>query len=608
MNNKYLYKPRKCNFSDKKVCFGNNVAINACDDYVYSLAKRISMKSAVKQDIVCGEINTHMGIPQDIIDKVGDCYCTNDEGYAVVIGENIEIYGESRSAIIFALSTIEQLIDNDGLYEGFLYDYPDCSFRAHKVFIPGEKNIESFKKVVNMLVYYKYNTIMIEVGGAMEYKRRPEINEAWVKHCKQFIGKSGETFRIQHELYPWQKNCTHVDNGDGGYISQDIMRELVKYCKDCGLDVIPEMPTLSHSDYIVNAYPHINERVEDEYPDTYCPSNPESYEIVFDIIDEIVEVFEPKYINIGHDELYTVAVCDKCKDKSPVDLFVNDIIKINDYIKGKNAKTLMWCEKMFKAYDFDGKPAGGSASLDGYVPALYECAGKIPKDILMINWYWSRCDITFDEMLLNMGYNMVYGNFQAFRLDNYRKRINNGIKGGFISNWGSMEEEYMQRNIQNFSLVYCSLAFWSSEYDNNLKNEFLHITERELYRRHCGSLGDNIIEAIHKTDMKIEYKPFYDGLFIEDEKYVIGNYVVNYTDGTIALLPIKYGCNISNCEQKLCSELPAIEPIGAAKYVEIDNETYYMAAYKNPYPDKEIKDITLNVIKDCNIELHSLIF
>ena len=35
MNNKYLYKPRKCNFSDKKVCFSNNVVINACDDYVY---------------------------------------------------------------------------------------------------------------------------------------------------------------------------------------------------------------------------------------------------------------------------------------------------------------------------------------------------------------------------------------------------------------------------------------------------------------------------------------------------------------------------------------------------------------------------------------------
>ena len=31
--------------------------------------------------------------------------------------------------------------------------------------------------MIDLLVYYKYNSIILEIGGAMEYKRHPEINE-----------------------------------------------------------------------------------------------------------------------------------------------------------------------------------------------------------------------------------------------------------------------------------------------------------------------------------------------------------------------------------------------------------------------------------------------
>ena len=34
-----------------------------------------------------------------------------------------------------------------------------------------------------MLLYYRYNTVILEVGGAMEYKRHPEINESWESYC-----------------------------------------------------------------------------------------------------------------------------------------------------------------------------------------------------------------------------------------------------------------------------------------------------------------------------------------------------------------------------------------------------------------------------------------
>lgn len=39
-----------------------------------------------------------------------------------------------------------------------------------KVFLPSKKNMAFFKQFVDMLAFFKYNTLMIEIGGAMEYK------------------------------------------------------------------------------------------------------------------------------------------------------------------------------------------------------------------------------------------------------------------------------------------------------------------------------------------------------------------------------------------------------------------------------------------------------
>jgi len=101
--------------------------------------------------------------------------------------------------------------------------------------------------------------------------------------------------------------------------------------------------------------------VDDPFPDTYCPSNPKTYEIVFDILDEVIQVFKPKHIHIGHDELYTACVCERCKDKKPADIYAEDVRKISNYLAGKGVGTMMWGEKLLRARwdERDGAKVGG---------------------------------------------------------------------------------------------------------------------------------------------------------------------------------------------------------------------------------------------------------
>ena len=584
------------------------------DKYAKKYAKKVI--AGCSSDGRAVSINLHLSIPEKIQTRLGSHFCNNEECYAVEIGENdINLYALSDNGLIYAVSTLLQLIESDNVRDMLLFDYPDKKVRGYRVYTPGRSSFEAFRNVVDMLVYYKYNAIMLEVGGAMEYKRHPEINEKWVEFCREVHKSPYEAERIQKKTHPgWQKNSIHADNGNGSFITQDEMRELIAYCRERGLRVMPEVPSLSHCDYIVMAHPDIRERAEDTYPDTYCPSNPKSYELIFDILDEIIDVFKPEYVNIGHDECYTLAKCPLCRDKDPVDLYVGDIEKINDYLKAKGIKSIMWAEKFFdNVYltEPDGSihGYGGTGDPAWDVPRCIGCVGKVPKDVLLFHWYWSLCTGKEEKDIRDLGYKMLFGNFQGVSIKDYRERSRD-VEGAFISNWGSFEPEYMQRNAQNFNITSTAYILWSSEYDSHMSHKLVDETKNELYRRYKKSLGDNIIELVHTTDHHRPYKVFYDGFYIVPEDWEIGKHIVTYTDGTVAELPIIFGYNIRSASEKIVFDSGSteakstayVEVMGASKPTMLDGKAYYRTAYKNPYPEKEIAKMECVAYDGINID------
>lgn len=553
-------------------------------------------------------------IPDSIKTIVADLYKDDDEGYAIdVNGDSINIYADGMRGFIYAVSTLKQIIYAERLSELVIYDRPDKKIRGYRVYTPGVNNFDNFKKMVDKLVYYKYNCIDIEVGGAMEYDRHPEINEKWKEFCKEVSVSPEATHKIQMG-FSWPKNSIHVDNGDRGVITKAQMRELVEYCKERGFEVIPEVPSLSHSDYIVMAHPDIREREDDPYPDTYCPLNPKSYEILFDIIDEVLEVFEPEKVNIGHDELYSIGLCEKCIEEDPVKLFVDDISKINDYLKSKGVSAIMWGDNMFYK-QINGWHVGAWARPYCKIPDMGRCVGKIPKDITILNWHWSlysfdkdgtEIDLGYEDEqgLVDKGYNLVFGNFASVVLRNYRKRMNIAL-GAFVSNWGSFEKEYMQRNRQDFDITSTAYALWSHNYDNDQKDMLLEKTRIEMQQQYYTSLGDNIIKIRHTTDFDKNQEVFYDGVFIIPEEWIIGYYIVTYDDGTVVKLPVNFYYNIG-CKDYDANSNKVHKLYGAGTPVVIEDKTHYETAYENPYPDKQISNIRFEKAKDVEVEFQVL--
>lgn len=54
-----------------------------------------------------------------------------------------------------------------------------------------------------------------------------------------------------------------------------------------------------------------------------------------------MEVFKPKMVHIGHDEWKAAYLCFRCRGRSVADLFVEDVIRIYEYLKSRGVEVAM---------------------------------------------------------------------------------------------------------------------------------------------------------------------------------------------------------------------------------------------------------------------------
>ncbi len=516
------------------------------------------------------------------------------ESYLIEFGIRTKVYTTNPRAFIIALSTLMYLSKNELLRTGEIYDVPASGERGYRIYMPGRASLPDFYNMLDLLVYYKYNMIILEVGGAMEYERHPRINEEWVKFCEDVSRYSGRSDEIQYSQH-WKKNSIHYENGDGSYLTKEECREIARRCRECGIEIIPECPTLSHSDYICMAYPEISERQDDPYPDTYCPNHPKTYQIVFDILDEVIEVFSPSRINIGHDEFYTVGICERCKGKDPAAIYANDVKVINEYLKKQGISTIIWAEKLLKArMNYNGYKIGGwydESDCNGVkfqVPDMFRCADMLPDDVTYLHWYWQFGEHLDDEFH-SRGFKVIFGNFSARSCVHFRERIKRGVKGGVVSNWGSLAPEYMQRNMQYLNLITSAYALTSSIFDTPDKDAVTAIAISELHNMYLSQIK-HPLKVSHTSHCSIKFKSLWCGYFATDEEYLLGHYKLIYSDGEKRLLPVKYGTNIGP-HDKNSATASVMETTYTTIPILQDDGYTYVTEYENPHPGVAIKSI-----------------
>lgn len=546
--------------------------------------------------------------------------------FVMEIANEVSVYAEDDFGLFAGAATLVRMTEQSWTVQrGLVCDRPTCDVRGLKLYLPAQDDIEYFKSVVDMLWYYRFNTIMLEVGGAMEYRRHPEINEGWVEYCAEMSEYSGKTNIIQEHTYGWYKNSIHVENGGGRYLEQSAVRDIVAYCRARGLEVIPEVPSLSHCDYLLTRHPELAERADDPYPDTYCPSNPASYQLLFDVLGEILEVFEPAQVNIGHDEYYSILVCDRCRDRAAHEVFAEDVIRIHDFLTERGVATMMWGEKllskggseveMYQAWDRE------HGAYQGRIPATREAIDLVPRDITMLHWYWKHQEL--EQEYQAAGFPYVFGNFHGSMFPEWPRRIEGGARGAIISNWSSVKEVNLRRNGVLFDIVFASRMFWDPSYGDPERCATMEATFTELSRYHlsrrlegrtlrpASARHATHLRVRHTTDRRFEYRQFVDGRFIEPESYTLGAYVLEYDRGSPQHLQIVYGDTISTCAADWAPEERCLAEVSGLALPYRDGQSvWYETVLENPDPSREIRSvgITLPANAGWHVEVRSVEF
>lgn len=499
------------------------------------------------------------------------------DGYTLSVAEDgVSLRASNLRGFTYGAETIEKLRSGGQLPVCRICDGPAMAYRGAHLMIPSKENIPFFKRLVKYILSpMGYNFIILQISAGMEFKRHPEINKAYVEAVKK--GREGIWPRFPHD-------CV----ADGQFLSQEDTRELVAYCRGFGIEVVPEVQSLGHVQFMTVAHPEIAELAEDAprydpnavdareedirpsdfYPHNYCPSNERSYELLFDILDEIIEVIRPKeYVHMGHDEVYGIGLCPKCKEQDPAELLARDISRIHAYLAEKGLKMMIWADMLQPVTKYK-------------TPAAID---RIPKDILLLDFIWYfHMDKDIEDNLLGKGFSVMMGNLYSSHYPRFEKRITKpGMVGGQISAWTTTNEEALGREGKLYDLLYTGEMLWNAAYNgchrlsyDRVLKAMMPALRSQLQQKaypshspeavwtvllenkakyplceapahsecHTDLTCDSLVFA-HSTVEKITRIPW---IALRQ----IGAYEVEYADGVVLEIPLHYGGNISHWNRR----------------------------------------------------------
>ncbi|MFC2116267.1 glycoside hydrolase family 20 zincin-like fold domain-containing protein [Bacteroidota bacterium] len=435
----------------------------------YGLAVKIESSKNIPADrkvVVMGSVDNFL-IKQYALDKKLDLTADDPgpEGYLLhVSSQQIVVAGWDDAGAFFGLQSLRQLIaaEDGSRVQGIMVrDWPNLPFRGIRLYVPGPENIAYFKRFLrDFMALYKYNKVIMEVN-CMRLDKHPEVNAGWIEFSNELkYSRSNSTEGLLGE----EKNSSHYDAGDGFILEKNDVRGIVDLANENFIEVIPEIPSLTHGYYLLTRHPELAEYPGDIWPDTYCPSNPASFELMFDVYDEYLEVMQPKMVHIGHDEWWgaPMGLCPLCKDKDYPELYAREVAKIHGYFAEKGIKIAMWGDYLLesvreKAVQNRVSSTGVKYQTPGAVPPEL-VKELIPKDILIFNWFWSNEER--DQELHDLGFTQLYGNFK-YSISNWDERIEKfDVAGGAPSSWASTNEFNFGKD-QLMDFLGCANLIWS---------------------------------------------------------------------------------------------------------------------------------------------------
>lgn len=208
-------------------------------------------------------------------------------------------------------------------------------------------------------------------------------------------------FNYEYESYPNLR--------DEGALTREQVKRLVQAAKDYNISLVPQINLLGHQSWandlnkLLEEYPQFDENPsvkmpeEYEWPNedglyckSYCPLHPEVHEVVFALVDEIMEVFEADAFHAGMDEVFYIGEeeCPRCGGKDKSELFAGEVNRIRDHLARSGSELWIWGDRLI-----DGTTTG-LGMWEASINDTHRAIDMIAKDVVICDWHYERADPT----------------------------------------------------------------------------------------------------------------------------------------------------------------------------------------------------------------------
>ena len=202
----------------------------------------------------------------------------------------------------------------------------------------------------------------------------------------------------------------HPELQDKSPLSEVDVKKLVNSCRKYNIRLVPLLDLLGHQSYRTNlgnllrVYPEFDETpnipmpTEWNYPNnpgglimkSYCPLHPDVHNVVFGLVDELIDVFEADCFHAGMDEVFFIGHedCPRCRGYDKAQLFADEVRTIRNHLNQKNCQMMIWGDRLI-----DGRSTG-SWMWEGSMNQTHRAIDMIPKDVFICDWHYERAVLT----------------------------------------------------------------------------------------------------------------------------------------------------------------------------------------------------------------------
>ena len=170
------------------------------------------------------------------------------DGYVLdITPEQATLTASNRLGLLYGIERLFELANGQTIPCCRIEDAPYKELRGVHMFLPNRANLAFTKRLLEtVLIPFHYNTIFLEIAGGMRYKSHPEISEGWLRAKR--LSQEGKIPPMPHS-----------DVAEGELLEQHEVRDLCNFARDLGFELIPEVQSLGHVQYITFVHPEIAE-------------------------------------------------------------------------------------------------------------------------------------------------------------------------------------------------------------------------------------------------------------------------------------------------------------------------------------------------------------